>query len=34
MLNGKPTSEGDSEEHTGIGGDRHGVFAEKEMKDK
>lgn len=34
MLNGKSTSEGDSDEQTGVGGDRHGIMAEKELKDK
>lgn len=34
MLSGKPTSEGDSDEHTGIEGDRHGIMAEKAMRDK
>ena len=32
MLTGKDVSEGDSDEHTGIGGVRHGVMAEKEKK--
>lgn len=33
MLNEKSTSEGDSDEHTGVGGDRHGIMAEKQLKD-